>query len=634
VGLSGELQLLSDQLEVVPSPDGAQALFVKDADIWLLDLLDGERRNLTETPDRIESDPQWWPARPESVVFHSKEPIAPGQGMLSLIDISGDNYLVLSDEASRAPSGLSPDRQMIAFDKDGTPWLHTLGEGSQPFDMAAYGLDGFDELVVGIPAWSPDGTRLAWWVKGEGEGASSSTLAIAVFDLVSQTAQIVHPYTPLGGSWGWLPAPVWSPSGEWLAFVSYGEVRRADVWVTHLNSGEEHHLGWGDRPTWRPDGGGWGYRSYENDLEGTYLVEIGRWEPQPLDLPPRSYPLQWRAYFTPQDVSAVPVFAPLIVFATQPELAQSQVVFPYGTQQIYALWSYTNMQPGMTIRREWYQNGNLWLVREEPWDFEKYGAAGVVRDISVYDFVEVLESGLYELRLFIDGVEQRLGVGEAFTQAIFEISAPANNAPLTSPDGSLIAAVRPPGTLLVKDAAGGQRELITVSEISSFTWHPDGQHIIFGVRSREDQDPRYGPVGIMDELWVVDVQTDAAQPILDIGGQSSTTGLHDPLVSPGGRYIAAIGGTGWGDACYVDSELWVKQVEFVGDELRETYSYFQHGFAPLDLPENEHAYLESILFWENASQLQVELKWACSDGSLDGVYRFDLSSQTVERVSE
>jgi len=74
--------------------------------------------------------------------------------------------------------------------------------------------------------------------------------------------------------------------------------------------------------------------------------------------------------------------------------------------QVFASWDYANMRAGMNVRREWYLNGQLWLSREEAWDFAKYGANGTINDISIYDFETGLPSGNYQLRLFIDGQPQ------------------------------------------------------------------------------------------------------------------------------------------------------------------------------------------------------------------------------------
>ena len=41
-------------------------------------------------------------------------------------------------------------------------------------------------------------------------------------------------------------------------------------------------------------------------------------------------------------------------------------IFPSGTREIYAIWDYADMSEEMMVRREWWKNEELWLVREEP----------------------------------------------------------------------------------------------------------------------------------------------------------------------------------------------------------------------------------------------------------------------------
>ena len=61
---------------------------------------------------------------------------------------------------------------------------------------------------------------------------------------------------------------------------------------------------------------------------------------------------------------------------TESTTSQNGRIFPAGTKQVYAVWNYMNMRAGMTVKREWYLNGQLWLTREEEWDFAKYGEHG------------------------------------------------------------------------------------------------------------------------------------------------------------------------------------------------------------------------------------------------------------------
>jgi len=119
----------------------------------------------------------------------------------------------------------------------------------------------------------------------------------------AKTFQLLHPYTVLGGSGGWVPAPVWSPDGQWLAVTTMGEIHRADLWAVNVSSQEEYCLGWASSPVWSPDAHSliFGRMPCETVpcYEDTQLmqVKVGEWEPQAIDVPAASVPLAWVSNF-------------------------------------------------------------------------------------------------------------------------------------------------------------------------------------------------------------------------------------------------------------------------------------------------------------------------------------------------
>jgi Tol biopolymer transport system component len=640
VGSCGGHFQLSTQANLRISPDGDRALYTQDDDIWLVDLPNGEPHNLTNTTDRIEVDPQWWPGSDDLVVFGSRvlgEDTGPTAGHLSTVTTDGRDYRVLVDQPSNSPPAPQPGNSIIAYDLGDSAWFYHLDKDeSEFFDVSLYELNIHKGMKIGSPSWSPDGKKLAWWVGGTFSPPINGTISLAIFNLETGLVQLLHPYTPIGTGGG-LPKPIWSPDGERLAVLTLGEAHKVDLWIIDVDNGEEHLLGFASNPVWHPNGDALVYQAWSDNA--IKLIDVDDWQLQILDLPPGSTPVSWLGINLDSSnegqlptPNTAPHFGPAIYFATSPKMADSRAIFPYGTPEIFAIWPYSNMLEGLTIRREWYLNGELWLVREEPWNYAGYGAEGILTDISIYDFDQGLEPGRYQLRLYIDGQEQQLGLGEQFSSAIFEISTAIEIPPQVSPDYSQMAIVEPPGTLILQDVETQEkRTLLTVEEISSLAWYPNGKYILYSMRDRSDEQINSSSPRPGDELWVVNLETGENYPFQDQFGQPTGKGLHHPYVSPDGFYVAVIEGSGWADACFVDSNLWVKEIGFSGDRLQETFSHYPKYEIVPSVGDGE-MYVKGIIGWDSATLLIIELGWNCTTKNLDGIYLLDMATLTAERI--
>jgi hypothetical protein len=84
--VTGEIKNLSERAEGFNgeyrwSSDGKLIYYIWSDDIWVTDLQSGERRNLTNTPDRDEYDIHIWDARPDVIWFYSQDKgIEAGEG--------------------------------------------------------------------------------------------------------------------------------------------------------------------------------------------------------------------------------------------------------------------------------------------------------------------------------------------------------------------------------------------------------------------------------------------------------------------------------------------------------------------------------------------------------------------------
>ena len=293
IDASGKPQLLVDQSTARLSPDGKYAVYARDDegeggnDIWLVDLTSGEQRNLTHTPDLFEVGPEWWPGRPDVVVFGTgNEPGMGNSDLPTLVNQDGSGYLLL-DPAEGGPRAYSPNGEKFAYnDYDNIGKIYRWGGSPEVFDPAQYGVSAKSLTFL---AWSPDSRYLTAKVSGDLAQGGGTSLGFAIFDLETKTSQLLHIYTPAGG--GMFPDYLsWSPDGQWLAFVTYNEPpgggRQPNLWVSHPDGTDEKFVAAGLNPMWSPDSRHLAFLNTGSDnRQHLWLAETGTWEPQELMLP-------------------------------------------------------------------------------------------------------------------------------------------------------------------------------------------------------------------------------------------------------------------------------------------------------------------------------------------------------------
>jgi len=332
--------------------------------------------------------------------------------------------------------------------------------------------------------------------------------------------------------------------------------------------------------------------------------------------------------FTP--VSSDPVFYAAAVSLNQNGVP-ARIAFPTGTKQVFAVWTYQNMRAGLTIKREWYLNGEPWLFREEPWDFAKYGAAGIMTDISIYDFEVGLPAGLYEIKVYIDNIVQPIGPntpGGPGTFLIFEILRDEFTTDVVSPNSQWSAGVSFGNRLVIRDVTGAPTEIFAGREIPYLSWFPDSQHVLFVDRDRSQQQ-QGTDIGVRDDLWIADVQTGKTNLLYK--NESAFRGFGGPVTSPDGKYIASLEGSGYGDACFVDSKLIFFEV--AGD-YKSAKAIKQEKFTGIPASVDGVVYPVRDGIWQNNTQYLVTLDGTCSvDKSKIGPYLFNVSNLTAAKSS-
>jgi len=271
------------------SPDGTGFLFLGSeygSDIFYYNLSSGEVNQLTKTPDVYEGGYRWWLERNNVIVFNfvPEDENGPWYGYIGAFDfVTGENINIDDQHGSGSSFGLSTDGERIAYLEGSQPMIYTWGQGSEPIDFQALGLE---YSSFSTPAWSPDGQLVAFHAGGgareEATGAMES--ATVIYDPRDNSVEVLHRYFSHGQRGG--PENAWSPDGEWLAVVNPGEIGDGigpmALWVMRSDGSEEHHLGFAGPPVWSPDGKYLIYPQWEIGSSGPHpvvMVEAGVWEP-------------------------------------------------------------------------------------------------------------------------------------------------------------------------------------------------------------------------------------------------------------------------------------------------------------------------------------------------------------------
>jgi hypothetical protein len=298
---------LMDGFNAQFSPNLEFAVFEKAQDLWLIDTQLGSITNLTKTADYIEINPQWWQANPSKIVFNvfgineaqEKSWTQTMSGYVGMINTDGTEHTRLTEAPSFGHFALSPDGVTIAFDIRGFPNFYVIGLGPRSFPFSDYGSRATPAkgLYFFSPSFSPDGRQLSWWVAND-ESRMDRMFALELFDIAGRTSKVVHSYSALGGTLGWLESPIWSPNGQWIAFQTRGETTPRDLWVVNSDGNIGQRFGLATNPVWNPDSQHLAYVQWPPQSD-SYLassisfIEAPSWRIISSDLQAGGVPLAW-----------------------------------------------------------------------------------------------------------------------------------------------------------------------------------------------------------------------------------------------------------------------------------------------------------------------------------------------------
>jgi Tol biopolymer transport system component len=174
---------------------------------------------------------------PDHIVFMSDRDN--DQFDLYIMETDGDNQERLTTSGVKLGNySLSPDGRRIVFNLDEDN-ICTINDDGNWLISILSGQDAFE------PAWSPDGTRIAFQLWDEG----TSEIYVMDVDGGNLTRLTVNSYYD--------DYPAWSPDGTQIAFVSSRD-GNSEIYAMNADGSDQHRLtnnsAWDALPAWSPDG--------------------------------------------------------------------------------------------------------------------------------------------------------------------------------------------------------------------------------------------------------------------------------------------------------------------------------------------------------------------------------------------
>lgn len=227
------------------------------------------------------------------------------------------------------------------------------------------------------------------------------------------------------------------------------------------------------------------------------------------------------ATFTIQDATPAPTISNLR-FATTAN-GTTAASFPAGIQEIFGIVDYANVPADAQLRRLWYLDNTLIAERTENWDEATYGSNGTIRNISLFDNENGLDSGSYSVEYQLITPDN----GILTTTAQFTIAQPPVASNLRFSDAGN-------GASITRFAAGTE-EVFAIFDYAnvpanveiSRVWYLDD--VVF-VEVVEDWDEAtYGGSGTARDISIFDLEN--GLPSGNYRVEISFVGFPDSLVS-------------------------------------------------------------------------------------------------------
>jgi hypothetical protein len=263
-------------------------------DIWSINTETEERKNLSNTDNRIEGAPRLFDKQ-NMLVFNSYPVddiyINPYfSGYFTSMNKDGSEYQVHSGEKDNGYFKVSPDRSAAAIIGGK---IYEQDQGIRDFFFSIE--DNIDNLNLNLlnPAWAPNNNYIAWSLYNMQE--SSGWAGIGIFDVENGTLKLVYPYLDPTRE-GLPPAPKWSPNSEWITVSTLSIDATIDLRLIKVDGTEEYGLGEYDNIVWGTESN----RIILNpsilvlgNQSGVWITRIGEWDPIMINLPLDTVAIDW-----------------------------------------------------------------------------------------------------------------------------------------------------------------------------------------------------------------------------------------------------------------------------------------------------------------------------------------------------
>jgi dipeptidyl aminopeptidase/acylaminoacyl peptidase len=198
------------------SPEGRYLSFLsnrgqKDGpdELWLLDRRGGDAQQVTSFKGDV-VDYDWSPDGRRLALVVLDDPL-PG----------ADN-----DQEDKTPPPIVIDRYY--FKEDETGYLNARQMHLYLLDVATHKTEAltFGRFTEAYPAWSPDGSQIAFMSKRGADPDRNNTFGLYVMPASrGAEARLVTSFVGEAGDSEWMSGPIWSPSGRDIAFIAASDLK-------------------------------------------------------------------------------------------------------------------------------------------------------------------------------------------------------------------------------------------------------------------------------------------------------------------------------------------------------------------------------------------------------------------------